>query len=310
MTITISIIITLGVVLMFGLALLLCGRRGRGVSIIIPFRSPRIGDERVRNLNWLMSYWAAVLPGAELIVSDDPSAHLAFSKSAAINAGVARSKGDVLVLVDADGFIDVDSLMHCVDEIRAARKKKRKLWYMPYRLFYRLTNDATLRLINSDLKHLYQFPTPIASEDIILANDANPKTAHWYGALIQVMPREAFTAVGGWDERFRGWGGEDHAAMRAMDTLYGPHKTLPGRVLHLWHPQLGDNGSADSVHWKERRWEGQEAAGANNKLSHRYYHAHLKPLAMRSLVDEWLKQPKVDPAPAALPALETPGQSA
>ena len=83
-----------------------------------------------------------------------------------------------------------------------------------------------------------------------------------------------------------GWGGEDHAAMRAMDTLYAPHKTLPGYVLHIWHPMIGSNGVSKMVSWKDRRWEGQSDPTINSKLSWRYYHAYGKPVLMRKLVSE------------------------
>jgi glycosyltransferase involved in cell wall biosynthesis len=282
-------ILILGVFFMFGLIeLVKRKRRGRGTSIIIPFRSPKTTDVRTRNLAWLVRYWKHHLPGAEVIIGDDPDTDLPFSKAVAINRAVAKSKGDVLVLVDADGFLTADRVMHCVDEIRDARRRGNKLWFMPYRKFYRLSNEATLRMLNSDVRNPYAFPDTVDQADIMNV-DSDPTTAHRYGALIQILPREAFEIVGGWDERMRGWGAEDHAAMRATDTLYGPHKTLPTSVLHLWHPMIGSNGSADIVHWKDRRWEGQDDPAVNNNLSYRYYHAYLKPVLMRKLVDEWKK---------------------
>lgn len=270
------------------LAMLRLKRRGRGVVIVIPFRAPKTDAFRIRNLMWLERYWKTQLPGAEVIVGDDPDTDRAFSKSVAINRAVARSKGDVLVLVDADGYLPADRVMYCVNEIREARKKGRRLWFVPYRKFFRLSNEATLRMINSDPAKPYVFPDNVPLEDTMNNGaDADPTKAHWYGALIQILPREAFDMIGGWDERFRGWGGEDVAMMKATDTLYGPHKTLPTSALHFWHPMLGTSGSADMVHWKERRWEGQDDPAANNQLSWRYYQAYLKPPTMRKLVDEW-----------------------
>jgi glycosyltransferase involved in cell wall biosynthesis len=259
-------------------------RLGRGVSIIIPFRAPRIVNERVRNLEWLKQYWKVQLPGAEVIIGDDPETDKPFSKSVAINRAVARSRGDVLVLVDADGFLPAASVMLCVEEIRNARIRGHKLWFVPYRKFYRLTDETTVQLLGSDPGTPLKLPEDLG-DGVIKGTD--PNTAHWHGALIQILPREAFKTVGGWDERFRGWGGEDHAAMRATDTLYGPHKTLPGRVLHLWHPMLSKNGTAEQVNWNERMWEGQEGAVVNSKLCSRYYRAYRKPEEMRKLVDEW-----------------------
>jgi hypothetical protein len=263
-------------------------RRGRGVSILIPFRCPDRGNPRVRNVEWLKSYWKAQLPGAEVVMGDDPETDLPFSKSVAVNNAAAKARGDVFVIADADGYVSADSVMHCVEEIRSARKKGQRLWFVPYRLFFRMTEEASRLLLASDPRSPFPFSEPLAQEHVL--GDTDPAVGHWYGAMLQIMPREAFEAVGGWDERFRGWGGEDHAAMRAMDTLYGPHKTLPGQVLHVWHPQIGPKGAAAVVHWKERMWEGQDDTGVNDKLSNRYYAAQGRPKVMRALLDEGKKQ--------------------
>lgn len=258
-------------------------RKGRGISIIIPFRGSH-DIQRARNILWLTQYWRQALPGAEVIIGKDPVLDQPFSKSLAVNNGVAKAKGDVLVIVDADGYISADSVLHCADEIRDARKRGQKLWFVPYRKFFRLTEIASQRLLLSDPEKPFEFPDPLPQEFIL--SDTDPTVGHWYGAMIQICPREAFDTVGGWDERFRGWGNEDHAAMRAMDTLYGLHKTLPGHVLHVWHPQIGPQGEQAQVHWKERMWVGQGEPGANDKLGGQYYDAYRNPEKMRKLLDE------------------------
>jgi hypothetical protein len=106
--------------------------------------------------------------------------------------------------------------------------------------------------------------------------------------MIQIMPREAFEDMGGWDCRFRGWGGEDHSAMRAMDTLYCRHKTTPNQVLHLWHPMISKSGTAPWVDWIDRLWENQPIAGNNGALATRYSNAFGDVKKMRALVDEGL----------------------
>jgi predicted glycosyltransferase involved in capsule biosynthesis len=262
-------------------------RRGKGISILIPFRESAQAVERAENVQWLQRYWKAHLPMAEIIIGHDCQTHLPFSKSVAINEAASRATGDILVLADADCYILTDYVLYCAKEIRHARKLGRRLWFVPYRQFYRLSESARTRLLNSDPVNPVTFPEKLAPEDII--HDTNPLAGHWYGAMIHILPREAFDIVGGWDERFRGWGGEDHAAMRATDTLYWPHKTLPSKVFHVWHPMIGADGIKRSVHWKDRRWEGQADPTINNKLSWRYYHAFGKFEIMRRLVDEWKK---------------------
>lgn len=270
-------------------------RKGRGISLLIPFHCSDPTNPRVQNVEWLKRYWAAQLPAAEIIIGDDDA--VPFSKSVAVNRAAAKAKGDILVIIDADGYMLADDIVYCAEEIRHARKKGRKLWFVPYRQFYRLTEEASKPLLASDPKNPYSFPPPITNE--LFIHDTDHKVGHWYGAMVQIMSREAFRLVGGWDERFRGWGGEDHAAMRAMDTLYGPHKTLPGQVLHIWHPQLSPQGTKDWVHWKDRMWEGQQGPQINSRLSWRYYHAAGKPQVMRKLVDE--NQKAAQPAAAAKP---------
>jgi len=156
-----------------------------------------------------------------------------------------------------------------------------------------LRKEAAARLLKSNPAKPYRFPTPPKFSDI--QNDSGSRYGHWWGAGIQICPREAFEKVGGWDERFRGWGGEDHSAMQAMDTLYWRHKTLPGQHLHVWHPMLSDSaeGSEDDsgwVGWQYRVWKNQKTSGANDKLSTRYYGANGKAIRMRKLVNEWKKR--------------------
>lgn len=266
-------------------------RKGKGVSIIIPFRPSSQAKERLRNVLWLKQYWETNLPGAEIIIGDDPNAGRVFSKSIAINNAVAKSSGDVLVIVDADGYIAIDHVMYCVDEIRHARKSGRRLWFVPYRQFYRLNEKASDLLLSSDPAKPYSFTDPVDPSMTINEAGTSPFTGHWYGAVIQIVPREGWDIVGGWDQRFCGWGNEDHAAMRAMDTLYWPHKTLPTSVLHIWHPMIGGDGVKRHVNWKDRRWEGQQDPSINNALGYRYYYCMNKPELMRGLVDEW-KNPK------------------
>jgi glycosyltransferase involved in cell wall biosynthesis len=261
-------------------------RRGEGISIIIPFRKLKVDDQRTENLRWLVDYWTTQLPYAEVIIGNDPNIDKPFSKSVAINDGVSYSTGDILVLVDADGYVDADSVIHCAEEIRKERIRGRRLWFVPYRKFCRLTEAASKLLLESDPANPYMFSFPPDPEH--LQGDADPNVGHWYGAMIQIVPREAFDLVGGWDCRFRGWGGEDHAAMRATDTLYWPHQTLQDQVLHIWHPQMGPSGTNAWVHWNERMWEGQKDPAANNRLSWRYYHATGNFKLMRKLVDEGL----------------------
>jgi hypothetical protein len=156
-------------------------------------------------------------------------------------------------------------ILHCADRIRTARSAGHKLWFIPYRRFYRLTKKATLKLVESPQSDPYLFTDPPSPHD--LATIRGSSNGHWFGAMIQIMPREAFVVAGGMDTRFYGWGGEDIAFMRAVDTLYAKHKTSDNDTLHLWHPTI--LGGVEQV----RMWPGQETPGENGPLAARYHAA-------------------------------------
>ncbi len=265
---------------------------GHGISVVIPFRKSKNYTRQAQNLKWVKKYWRCQLPGAEVIVIDDPCWWKIFSKSVAINRGVKKSHGDIIVVADADCYIDVGVVLHCAEEIRRARARGHKLWFVPYRLFYRLTKEAADRVLDSDPCFPYRFTTPPNPGDII--NSEGSGKGHWFGALIQIMPREAFDCFLGWDERFRGWGGEDHSAMRSCDTMYWRHKTTPNQVLHLWHPMLGPQGVTPGwIDWNKRLWDGQEVSGSNNQLAWRYVDAQGDRKRMWKLIQEDKKSYKV-----------------
>jgi len=264
---------------------------GYGISILVPLHLGGMDEARIKNWIWLQRYWRYALLGAELVIGSDvkgSAAGLPFSKSVAVNDAAARAKGDVFLIVDADVYLDAESVLRCAKEIRAARKKKHNLWFVPYRHLYRLTPDATEAVLASDAAIPLQVPVPPPLDwyenKAMFEGTPSSDIGHWYGAMAQVMSREAFEEVGGWDERFRGWGGEDHAAMVAMDALYGPHKVLPGQVVHLWHPMLVSD-STDATKEKRRMWAGQTRPGNNNALSGEYYYAKGDAGKMRRLLD-------------------------
>lgn len=254
-------------------------RQGQGISILIPFRSDG-SEERENNFYWLTAYWRRHLPRAQIVVGQDFGTP--FSKTSAVNYAFRRATGDVVAIIDADCYIDHEVVRECARRIREARNDGHRLWFVPYRRFYRLTQRTTDRI-------LAEWP-PAPPAELGMACPPDPRQVqdtsgsthgHWFGALIQIMPREAFAMAGGMDERFRGWGSEDVSFMRAVDTLYARHKTIRGCVYHLWHPKIGDE-------WVTRRWAGQVAARVNERLGERYRLAIGDPQRMRALVfEEW-----------------------
>lgn len=257
----------------------ICKRRkyGKGISLLVPFRD--CGDgHRTATLAWLKAYYRHALPSAQFIVAPDDG-HNPFCKMMAFNNAARRARGDVFVLLDADCLIDTKVVLHCASRLREARRRGRHLWFVPFRRFYRLSEAYTHRILESNPRHPL-FP-PLFPDSSMLDEGCDTKFnyGHHYGALIQIMPREAWELLGGFDERFRSWGSDDVCIMQALDTLWGRHRTTPNPVFHLFHPFLGDRAYT-------RTWEGG-ISGQNDSLAGRY-RAHLgNPEMMRKLVDEW-----------------------
>lgn len=263
--------------------------RGYGISLIVPLFLDDPEGQRAKNWHWLRRYWRVQLPGSEIIIGRDEEAetnHTPFSKSVAVNQATRKALGDIFVIVDADVFVPRRAVLLCAKEIRHAERRGRRLWFIPYRRVFRLTREASAKILASSPWH----PASASEEDVTNTGkfDGTPISSigHWYGAMIQIISRRGFEIVGGWDPRFKGWGGEDHAAMVATDTLYGPHKTLPTAVVHLWHPVLTESVKDDPT-GRKRLWANQQLAGVNNALSGRYYWSHGNAQRMRKLVDEF-----------------------
>ena len=250
-------------------------QQGAGISLLMPFRDD--DGSRTPTFEWLEKYWRAALPQAQLVIGRDQ--HTPFSKTNAFNDARRRATGDIVALIDADCYLDASVLLSCATQIRQAAALRQRLWFIPYRNFYRLTEIASAHVLASDPTHPLTFPTPPVPGDI----DNTPETAshgHWWGAMVQVMPKAAFDLVGGTDPRFAGWGGEDVAFMRALDTLWCKHKTTDNQVLHLWHE------SVQAEH-KLKVWKGQQSGHSNDALAWRYYAAFGDPRRMRRLVNEY-----------------------
>jgi predicted glycosyltransferase involved in capsule biosynthesis len=257
-------------------------RRNRPqISLLVPFRADDNAPQRLRIWRWMVDYWQAELPDAEIIIGHSQSE--IFSKTEAVNNAARRARGRILVIIDSDCYMSADVIKHCADRIDRAERRGHSLWFIPFRHLYRLTESVTEIVLNSNPRFPPRFPSPPDVEDV--ESTLGSAHGHRFGALIQIMSRHAFFMVGGMDPRFKGWGGEDIAFVRALDTLYGHHKTTDNDVLHLWHPKIGRN-------YEDRMWVGQIDPKANEKLSVRYKLATGDRERMRALVDEANTTPK------------------
>lgn len=229
-------------------------------SILIPWRSDDGHRERV--LEWILRRYAVLYPEAQVVLGTNDEEP--FNRGAARNDAAARADHDVFVIADADTICaEAGALPWAVEAVDAGLAP----WVIPYaeEQYYNLSAGATESLLHMD-------PDVRLAPNPRLASAWEHKITSWAGML--VMTRAAFEAVGGYDERFHGWGYEDNAFRHAMDTIVGLHKRLEGSAWHLWHP-IAEGTNFDQPHIVE-----------NRRLYRRYCDATGRPSDMRQVVQD------------------------
>lgn len=147
-------------------------------------------------------------------------------KAWAFNIAARKARGDILVFHDGD---------ICVPD-RYAKELKRQLLDGPYQaasiqrfLFY-LSRSATERTSG-------QNQIDVDPPESILQN--------WKGGTI-ALRKDAFFQIGGFDEGFVDWGGEDDEFFdRCSAVKHLRYGYLP--FIHLWHPSQPDRHGQDNL---------------------------------------------------------------
>lgn len=189
-------------------------------SLIVPFKD----DESTRgdNWHWCWRWWHRAVIGRDFEVclggdSSDP-----FNRSRARNNAYSKAKHDTIVIADADTVIDPSSLIKGLSMVSDGIAP----WVIPYTTYYNLSEEYSVRLKMAD-----GFLLPNEKD---LDFSYEHRILSWAGILI--LSRDAFDSVGGYDERFEGWGWEDNAFRLKLDMEYGEHQRCEGNAYHLWHP--------------------------------------------------------------------------
>lgn len=183
-----------------------------------------------------------------------------FNRSAALNAA-AREAGDwdIALVVDADVLIDLSHARRALD--KAARSGRVAFAHTQFRS---LGSEGTERVLNGFLG---------SWEPLVRWSEGHTASS------CLAVPRALWEIVGGFDERFRGWGWEDVAFSLACGTIAGQPDRVEGDVWHLWHPSSPHRVPDDPDH---------QAAGV---LALRYIAARHDPDAMRALIAETVTVP-------------------
>jgi hypothetical protein len=191
------------------------------VVILVPWRTDH--DHRERLWRLARSRWEALFPDWPIYEGASPDGP--WNRAAAVN-DAARQAGawDVGLVIDADVMLSRSQVVAAVE--RAASTGK-VTW--AHRGWAELTRAATEGLLSD--------PPPDWPELDFAPSAIKKQTAISWSCCMAV-PRKVWDALGGMDERFRGWGGEDTAFAAAVQGLHGWER-IEGIVWNLWHDPSG-----------------------------------------------------------------------
>lgn len=243
------------------------------VTIVIPFRD-RVGGARARNL---LACLAALRDqhhhGAQVrvtVVESDSEPRwrdtvepLAdhylfarhdghFNKSWAVNAGVRNTPGEpeLICVLDTDILADRRFLARNLDRMAADPALSA---FLPYRRMYCLDTESSAAAIR---RRIEQGEGDVPLDEIrSLVLREPPGACLWVRAAL-------FHEIGGFDERYQGWGGEDDDVVARLARA-GRLTRFDDPLLHLAHPrpQMTLDGTPFNAHIEPLSWTADAGYG-------------------------------------------------
>lgn len=199
------------------------------VSVVVPWYPQDV--RRVAAWAWLQARWEQLRPDWEIVTAESKPG--VFNTAEAINLGVTRASGDIVVVAYADTLIDniwLDAVPLLSDGLIMVPMVCGNLGRFP-------TTDLIALEPDTDA------PSPYAN------TVESRQTLTWTGVC--AAPRSMFETIR-FDERFDGWGHEGEAWLLAHETL-GASIHRVGAAIHLWHPDRPE-GTWGSHGADRRRW--------------------------------------------------------
>jgi len=153
-----------------------------------------------------------------------------WNRSQAINrASTLAGDWEQAVVIDADTVHEPYMLLNAIYLLRNNPGS-----VVPWTVRWKLSESGTERFLARGVRGV-----PRHNRDDLDKQDGTPLRIHvlYRGGTIAVS-RESWELVGGFDERFEGWGHEDVAFRVALNTLTPTRvREIRGSIWHLWHPR-------------------------------------------------------------------------
>lgn len=193
------------------------------LSIIIAYKQS--DSIREKQKKYTLERYKMMLPKAQIILSESKTKGKAewenFCKSKQINDGVRKATRDYLLITDIDVVLSKQDILDAINSLN------KHCCVIPYIVLYKLNDKESMLIYENTPKA--DMPKPdLTRAEKILVND------RYQG--VTVVRRVDFIKAGGYDERFIGWGSEDGAFLKALQTITEkPILRYKGTAFHLNH---------------------------------------------------------------------------
>jgi len=181
---------------------------------------------------WIRAWWERELP--ELPIFEGHHTEGLFNRSAACNRAAALAGAwDVGLLIDADVICDAAQVREAIE---VAHDEGNRL-VLPFTRRHNLSERGSRRVMAGDQGSWRKYVA---------------KTYTQMCSSVVAIPRQLWDTVGGFDERFEGWGFEDTAFACACETFGTTLHKIEGESWHLYHPTAPE-GRRDSPSYQANR---------------------------------------------------------
>lgn len=209
------------------------------LSIIFPYRP---GNKYYdTNLVYVRNKLEKEFPKSEIILGEEDNTNLPFSRSNAINNGVAQSNNNILMIHDTDMLLPKKNIE------KGTKLLKTYPMIYPY-YHYLLLSKETSQKIKNGMDYTY--------EDLLKTDIQELGEPGNIGGGAILLRRDAYDTIGGYDERFIGWGWEDVLFNYKIKETYPVYEGAWGKwldndnIFHLWHPEADKNNNNQKLYEK------------------------------------------------------------
>lgn len=226
-------------------------------TIVMAFKNGK-NSFRKRNLNAVIDRCIALFPDTDIVVAEQSSSinddvlngyhsnvkHIVvddgerFHKTRLLNEAIKQAATDVIVMVDADAYLDDESAQSIISGETILRSKEAGIVY-PFDSVDYLTESKTRTLLDGGTVN-----SKFCDHGVHIGRQTG---------LCNMYLKSTWEAVRGFDEDFYEWGAEDDAFTFKIKRSVGPISRIAGHVYHLYHPIVNTPQYIDSPAYTANR---------------------------------------------------------